>query len=48
MAAPVGVLTGMVGTHVARRVHGAMLIREFAWFLVLVASYILLTSALGT
>jgi uncharacterized membrane protein YfcA len=43
----VTVASSLVGTRVARRLHGDLLTRGFAWFLVIVASYILYKSALG-
>jgi len=41
----VTVVSSLVGTRVARRLPGELLKRGFAWFLVIVASYILLKSA---
>jgi uncharacterized protein len=43
----VTVVSSLVGTRVARRLPGELLRRGFAWFLVVVASYILLKSAFG-
>jgi hypothetical protein len=43
----VTVLSSLAGTRVARKLHGEMLTRGFAWFLVIVASYILYNSAFG-
>ena len=43
----VTVLASLVGTRLARRLPGEVLKRGFAWFLVVVASYILLKSAFG-
>jgi uncharacterized membrane protein YfcA len=40
----VTVISSLAGTRVARRLHGQMLTRGFAWFLVIVASYILFKS----
>ncbi len=42
----VTVASSFVGTRIARRIPGALLKRGFAWFLVVVASYILLKSVL--
>jgi uncharacterized protein len=41
------VVSSLAGTRVARRLPGELLKRGFAWFLVVVASYILLKSAFG-
>jgi len=41
------VVSSLAGTRVARRLPGELLKCGFAWFLVLVASYILLKSAFG-
>ena len=41
------VVSSLAGTRVARRLPGELLKRGFAWFLVVVASYILLKSVLG-
>lgn len=43
----VTVVSSLVGTRVARKMHGESLTRGFAWFLVLVATYILYKSVLG-
>lgn len=43
----VTVVSSLVGTRLARKLHGDMLKRGFAWFLVIVASYILYKSVLG-
>jgi uncharacterized membrane protein YfcA len=43
----VTVAGSLVGTRVARRLHGALLTRGFAWFLIIVASYILFKSVAG-
>ncbi|MBI4996355.1 MAG: sulfite exporter TauE/SafE family protein, partial [Rhodocyclales bacterium] len=43
----VTVASSLVGTRVARRLHGDLLKRGFAWFLVIVATYILYKSVLG-
>lgn len=43
----VTVVSSLVGTRFARRLHGEMLTGGFAWFLVIVASYILYKSILG-
>lgn len=43
----VTVVSSLVGTRLARKIHGDMLKRGFAWFLVIVASYILYKSVLG-
>jgi len=42
----VAVVSSLVGTRLARRLHSEMLKRGFAWFLVIVASYILYKSVL--
>jgi uncharacterized membrane protein YfcA len=44
----VTVISSLIGTRLARRLHGDLLKRGFAWFLVIVASYILFKSVLGT
>ncbi|MBI5786367.1 MAG: sulfite exporter TauE/SafE family protein, partial [Rhodocyclales bacterium] len=43
----VTVASSLVGTRVARRLHGELLKRGFAWFLVIVSSYIMVKSVQG-